>query len=327
MDESELIRQAFGEPEEDSQAIERARARLLDAIRAEEARARRRRRRLVLPAAAAVAFAALAVAVVAVIGPIGGSTAAATELRRLAEIASAIEAPDVGPGEYFLTVSDELRPEATTDIATGSAYTVVSRLHLKTWIARDGSSFRVTEVISSRFASEADRRAWEEAGRPEVPRAGDRREETLRAGQGPWVDLSRLPRKPAELLAALRSGEIVPRQPGDEQVFLLIGELLAQGDAPPDLRAALLEAAAGLEDVQDVGDVTDPLGRDGRALAVDGATLRTQLVFDPATAELLSIELYGSDGGSVGAPMSWIAFRPATVVGSAPGFERSAGSA
>jgi hypothetical protein len=326
MDESELIRQAFSEPREDNQAIERARARLLDAIRAEEARARRRRRRFALPAAA-VAIATLAAVVVAVIGPIGGSTAAATELRRLAKVASATEAPDIGPGEYFLTVSDELRREATTDIATGSAYTVISRLHLQTWIARDGSSFRVTEVIASRFASEADRRAWEEAGRPEVPRAGDRREEKSRPGHAFWVDLSKLPREPAELLAALRSGEIVPWPPGDEQVFLLIGELLGQGDAPPDIRAALLEAAAGLEDVEDVGDVTDALGRDGRALVVDGATLRTQLVFDPATADLLSIELYGFDGGSLGAPMSWIAFRPATVVGSAPGFDRSAGSA
>jgi RNA polymerase sigma-70 factor (ECF subfamily) len=327
MDESELIKKVFDEAGDDGDAIERARARLLDAIRVEEARQKRRRRRLVLPAAAAVTVAAIAAVVVAVIGPIGGSTAAATELRRLARIASSTEAPDVGPGEYFLTVSDELRPESFTDVVSGSAYTVISRLHLRTWIASDGSSFRVTEVISSRFASEADRRAWEEAGRPEVPEAGDRREETSRPGQAFWVDLSRLPRESAELLAALRSGEIVPRPPGDEQVFLLIGELLGQGDAPPELRAALLEAAAGLEDVEKVGQVTDPLGRTGQALAVDGASLRTQLVFDPATADLLSIELYGSDGGSVGAPMSWIAFRSATVVDSAPEFERPAGSA
>jgi hypothetical protein len=280
----------------------------------------RGRRRLVLPAAAAVAIAAAAAVVVALIGPIGSSTAAATELRRLAKIASSIEAPEIGPGEYFLTVSDELRPEETTDIYTGSAYTVISRLRLRTWIASDGSSLRITEVISSRFASEADRRAWKEAGRPEVPQTGDRREEISRAGHGFWVDLSRLPREPAALLGTLRSGEIVPRPPVDEQVFLLIGELLAQGDAPPGLRAALLEAAAGLEDVEEEGAVTDPVGRDGRAFAIDGARLRTQLVFDPATADLLSIELYDLDGGSVGSPSSWIAFWPATVVGSAPDF-------
>jgi hypothetical protein len=319
MDESDLIKRLFGEPEEDAEAIERARARLLDAIRTEKARTRRGRRRLVLPAAA-VAIAAAAAIVVALIGPMGRSTAAATELRRLAKIASSIEAPAVGPGEYFLTVSDELRPEATTDVNTGSAYTVISRLRLRTWIASDGSSLRITEVISSRFASEADRRAWEEAGRPEVPRTGDRREEVSRAGHGFWADLSRLPREPAELLATLRSGEIIPRPPVDEQVFLLIGELLAQGDAPPGLRAALLEAAASLEDVEEVGDVTDPMGRDGSAFAVDGPRLRTQLVFDPATADVLSIELYDLDGGSVGPPSSWIAFRPATVVGSGPEF-------
>lgn len=320
MDESELIKQVFGEPAQDAGAIERARARLLRAIRSEEERSRRRRRHLLLPAAAAAAIATSVAVVVALIGPMGGSTAGATELRRLARIASSTQAPDVGRGEYLLLVSDQLRQESTTPISgNGSAYTVLSRLHLRTWIARGGSTSRVTEVISSRFASEADRRAWEAAGRPEVPRAGDKREETWPPGQGFWVDLSRLPREPAELLTALRSGQILPRSPVDEQVFLLIGELLAQGDAPPDLRAALLEAAVGLGEVQEVGDVTDPLGRSGRALAVDGSSLRTQLIFDLATAELLSIELYELDG-SVDAPRSWMAFKPATIVGSAPHF-------
>ena len=319
MDESDLIEQLFGESEEDADAIERARARLVRAIRSEEARTRRGRRHLMLPAAAVAAIAAGAAIVVALIGPIGGSTAAAAELRRLAQIASTTEAPAVGPGEYLLVVSEELRRESFTPVDAGPPYTVISRLHLRTWIAGDGSTVRVTEVIASRFASEADRRTWEEAGRPKVPRAGDRTEAMSRAGQGFWLDLGRIPREPDELLAALRSGQVVPRPPGDEQVFLLIGELLAQGDAPPDLRASLLEAATGLGDVREVGDVTDALGRGGRALSVDGASLRTQLIFDPATAELLSIELYDLDG-IADVPRSWIAFRPATVVGSAPKF-------
>lgn len=318
MDESELIKQVFGEPEDDAEAIDRARVRLLHAIRSEE-RARRRRRHVLLPAAAAAAIATSVAVVVALIGPMGGSSAGAAELFRLARIASSTHAPDVGPGEYLLVVTDELRLESTGPVGTGPEYTVISRLHLRTWIARGGSTLRVTEVISSRFASEADRRAWDASGRPEIPHAGDEREESTRPGQGYWVDLRGLPRDPAELLIALRSGQIVPRPQGDEQVFLVIGELLAQGDAPPDLRASLLEAAVGLREVQEVGEVTDPLGRSGKALAVDGSSLRTQLIFDPATAELLSIELYELDG-SVDAPTSWIAFHPTTIVGSAPEF-------
>jgi len=314
MDGSELTRRAFGEPEDDHGAIERAHARLLVAIRAEEAR-KRRKRRVVLPAAVTIAVAAAAV-VVSLIGPIGSSTAAAADLRRLGTIASSAEGPDVGEGKYLLITSDELRVEARTEL-TGSSYAVLTRLRLQIWIASYGSGFRRTEVISSDFKSDADRRAWEEAGRPPVPQAGEITEEP--AGTFFWVDMTGVPDEPSQLLSALRSGSIVPRPPGDDQVFLLIGELLAQGDASPALRAALFEAAARLEGIEDVGEMIDPLGRDGLALAIDGASLRTQLVFDQDTAELLSIELYTIEAdGSVGARDSWRAFHPASVVDPPP---------
>ena len=318
MDESDRIRWALGEPDDDLDAVERARSRLLDAIDAEERRSRRRRR-LVLPAAATVALVAAAAVVVALVGPIGGSTAAAaTELRRLGTIASSAEAPDLREGQHLLVVSDELRPETRTEIGGGS-FTVVSQLRLATWIAADGSSFRRTEWISSEFASDADHRSWEEAGMPNVPHAGDRQEESSRRDELFWVDLSELPREPAELLAELRSGSIVPRSSVDDQVFLLIGDLLAQGDAAPEVRAALFEAAARLEGIEKVGAVTDPLRRDGIALAIDGGSMRTQLVFDSETADLLSMELYPVRAdGSVGGLRSWRAFQPATVVDSSP---------
>lgn len=317
MDGSELIRRALGGPD-DPDAVERARSRLLDAIQAEKLR-RRRRRRLVLPAAATFALVVAAAVVVALVGPIGGSTAAASELRRLGTIASSAEGPHLGTGQFLLVTSDELRPEARTELGMDSSFTVVSRLRVQTWIAGDGSSFRRTEWISSEFASDADRRSWEEAGRPIVPHAGDIQDERSRSDGYFWVDLSELPREPAQLLAALRSGSILPRSPGDDHVFMLIGDLLAQGDAPPEVRAALFEAAARLEGIEEVGAVTDPLKRDGIALAIDGASMRTQLVFDPETADLLSIELFPiRPDGSIGALMYWRAFHPATVVDSSP---------
>jgi hypothetical protein len=152
-----------------------------------------------------------------------------------------------------------------------------------------------------------------------VPQAGDIREERSRSGGYFWVDMSGLPRDPTELLAALRSGSVVPRSPGDDQVFLLIGDLMAQGDAPPDLRASLFEAAARLEGIQEAGEVTDPLGREGIGLTIDGVSLRTQLVFDPETADLLASELYPIRAdGSIGARISWAAYHPATVVEHSP---------
>ena len=318
MNESEQIERALGGFADDPVAVESARSRLLDAIAAEKRR-RHRRRRLFLPAAATIALGVAAAVVVAVVGPIGRSTAAAAELRHLAGIASSAQAPHLAEGEYFLVVSDELRPESTTDLGTGVSFTVDSRLRVKTWIAGDGSSFRRTEWVSSEFASDADRRSWEEAGEPDIPQASDVREERSRSGGYFWVDLSGLPRDPTDLLAALRSGSVVPRSPGDDEVFLLIGELMAQGDAPSDLRAALFESAARLEGIEETGEITDPLDRDGIGLAIDGASLRTQLVFDPDTADLLAIELYPIRAdGSIGARRSWRAVHPATVVDSSP---------
>ena len=318
IDESKVIRRALGGFDEDPNAVERARSRLLDAIHAEKRR-RRTKRRLVLPAAATVALAVATAVVVALVGPIGGSSAAAAaELRRLGTIASSAGGPNLGEGQYLLVVSDELRPETRTELG-GDSFTVFSRLRLQTWIGRNGASFRRTEWISSEFASDADRRSWEEAGKPIVPHAGDVQEERSPSGEVFWVDLSGVPREPTQLLAELRSGSIVQRSPGDDQVFLLIGELLAQGDAAPEVRAALLEAAARLEGIEKVGAVTDSLERDGIALALDGTSIRTQLVFEPETADLLSIELYRiRTDGSVGGLSSWRAFYPARVVDSSP---------
>ena len=319
IDGSELIRQAFDGSLDDPDALDRARSRLLDAIHTEEVR-RRRRRRLALPAAATVALVVAAALVVALVGPSGRSTAAAAELRRLASIASSAHVPDLAEGEYLLVVSDELRPEKMQFLGTAAgSFTVVSRLRLQTWIAGDGSSFRRTEVLSTAFPSDADRRSWQEAGQPDVPHAGDVDEEPSRSGGYFWVDLGGLPRDPTELLAALRSGSVVPRSPGDDQVFLLIGDLMAQGDAPPDLRTSLFEAAARLEGIQETGEVTDPLGRDGIGLAIDGVSLRTQLVFDPETADLLAIELYPIRADrSIGKRLSWSAYHPAQVVDHSP---------
>ena len=319
MSESELIRRAFGEPEEDYEAVAHAHARLLDAIRVE--RSRRRRRRLVLPAAAAVAITTTIAIALSLIGPFGEGVAAATELQRLATIALSRSAREVGSGEFLLIVSDELRRERIADVITGSSYTIVSRLHIRTWIARDGAMFRSTEVLSSRFANEADRHVWEEKGGSPIPQPGEIREEKLGPGQGFWVDLESLPADPLALLSRLRSGSVAPRAPGDDQVYLLIGELLAQGDGRPEVRAALFRAAARLEGVELVGGLADPLGRGGIALAMDAGSLRTQLIFDPETAELLAIELHdiGPDGSAAEEPRSWSAFRTAMVVDASPG--------
>jgi hypothetical protein len=319
MNDSDLIKRAFGEPEEDPVAIAHAHARLHGAIRIEEAR--RKRRRFILPAAAVLTITTTVAIAISLLGPFGGGVAAATELRRLATIALSTSTPDLGPGEFLFVESDELRRERIASVETGSSYTLISRLHIRTWIGRNGGMFRLTEVIASDFATADDRVVWEETDRSPIPQAGEvRPPERSRPGKGFWVDLDRLPGNTSTLLTELRSGSIVPRARGDAQVFLVVGQLLAQGDGPPEVRAGLFRAAARLNGVEVLGDLPDPVGRPGLALAIDAGSLRTQLIVDPETARLLAIELYdiASDGSVASEPRSWSAYRPATDVDSRP---------
>jgi hypothetical protein len=321
MNEFELARRIFGEPEDDAEARDRLRGRMLDAIAGEPVRlAARRRRRW--RATAAVVAAALSLGLVATLILPSANAAAAAELRRLGQLAATPEGPNIGSGQFVLTRWDELRPEIQTFLDSGLTFTVISRLRVATWIAADSSGFRRTEVISSGFASQEDRLTWVTQGRPDVlPMAGDVREETYPVEDSPWLDTSALPTDPDRLLEALRSREGIQGPLGDEEVFLRIGDVLALGDAPSDLRAALFEVAAKLEGVRLVGTVNGPLGHPGVAVYVDGANARTQLVFDPQSARLLAIEDYPLfEDGSRGPLHSWIAPRGTKIVDQAPSF-------
>jgi hypothetical protein len=323
MDELDLTRRALGDeepdPRERRQALARIRTRLDAAIETERFR-RRPARRLVPPIAAAIL--AIGLVVLIALGLPFGRPAAADELRRLAAIAAGARGPVVGPGEFLLMRSEEFGLQGQTYLDERGiqfAFNLTVRLRVETWFAADGSGVHRTRWLSADFASERDRRVWIEAGSHPVPEAGDELVERFAPGEGRWIDLSALPTSPGRLLADLRAGRIIERAPGDDQVFLTIGELLARADAPPAVRAALFEAAARLDGVELMGEDADPLGREGVALAIQGTTRRTELIFDPDSARLLAHETYlvRSDG-SVGPIFAWTAVQGASVVDSAP---------
>jgi hypothetical protein len=316
MNEFELTKRALEGPATDPALRERARGRLLRAIEEEERPRNRRRPRVrLLAAAAAFAVVVVLVAALVVVSPFGAGPAAA-ELRRLGVLASSSQALEPTEGQYVLARAQELRTEGLVLLPTNVEMRVLSSLTMETWIAPDGSGFRRTSWISSDFATTADREAWEAAGRPDIlPKAGDVEVNRFGPDDAPWVDVSALPTNPDELITALREEAAVPT---DDQAFAVIGSVLSQGDATPELRAALLEVAARLDGVQLIGDVTDPLGRAGVALAADGIE-RTQLVFDPETSYLLATETYQINGdGSIDPNATWAAYEPATVVDSGP---------
>lgn len=316
MDEFELTRRILDDRGDDPAALERVRGRLRERIDEERRGSRPPTRwRRVLPIAAALGL--LVALLVSVVLPTGGEAAAA-ELRRLGAIASTQQELRPGPGQFLLIRSEELRREGFTFIGPEVSFDRITRLSISTWVTPDGSAFRHEDVLSSDFASEADRQAWIDAGKPdyELPR-----NHTFPPGQSPLHDVSGLPADPDRLLAALRSGEVAERPPGDDQVFILIGELLAQGDAPPEVRAALFEVAARLEEVKLVGAVEDPLGRPGIGISIASPPGTSRLVFATDSAQLLAIELYESVPGGGERLDSWIASLPTTVVDEAPRLE------
>jgi hypothetical protein len=310
MDESEAVRRALDGGDVDADGLERVRRRLRAEID-RELHPRRRRWPPLIAAAVAAAVVALGITVMLPTS----REAAATELRRLGAIAGTQDPVRPGPGQYLLIRSEQLRRESFTTIGVDGSFDLITRLDVSTWVATDGSAFKREEVLSTTFASGADRQAWIEAGRPDLtlPRSSE-----YPPGEGPIHDVSTLPDEPDALLRALRSGATFDRPPGDAQAFIVVGELLAQGVAPPQLRAALFEVTARLEGVVLIGTVDDPLGRPGTAVELATVNSHIRLIFDPDSAQLLATVVYATNVQGDEELASWTAARPTVIVEEAP---------
>lgn len=287
MDDFELVRSLYGEaPPSDPVA----RARALRALR--RAATPRWPRRNAL-AAAAIALVALAAAITLSLVRTSGNDAV-DQLRRLSGIAGGQEGElAVGgrPVVYELSQASEIR--SGFDVETGEGFFVEARTRNETWRSSDGSVFRISEVLSVRFPSDAARAAWASAvasGDGSMPQVGELDEVNIPAGRIPFPDLAELPLEPDDLLQRLRTGWWPEPLGGDEETLRAIAELLARGDATSELREALFEAGSTLEDIELLGDRTDPLNREGVAIGLGPADRRVVLVVDPDTSFLLSLE-------------------------------------
>jgi hypothetical protein len=99
-----------------------------------------------------------------------------------------------------------------------------------------------------------------------------------------WEQLYALPTDPAKLEPVLQS-DIKGAGPNPTaELYSVVGDLLRESPAPPALREALYEVAAGIPGVKLVGHYKDALGRTGTAVERDGETL----VIDPSNGQLLA---------------------------------------
>lgn len=249
-------------------------------------RARRGRRLVAIVSAVAVALAGVALLLLS--GEESPATASELLLRTSAIAADRKGPTGVGSYLYSRTRAEQL----TTSGVEAEAWSVVVPIEEETWVAADGSG-RIRSVIGDpRFLGPRDRARWRAAGSPEL--ASGVSDDVFPAESLPYKDVSGLPTDSSELLDQLQEQVVSEELPTKVGVFLRVAELLARGDAPPELRAALYETAARLPGVQLVGETIDPIGRPGVAVAMSyrnsGAQIRVSMIFDDDTSALLAWE-------------------------------------
>ncbi len=299
MDDLERIRDALGVPGTDDAARARARERLRRRIE-EEGRSgpsppevvggrppqapHRRRYTFLIGVAAALAFIAIVLQVVLPSGHGGPALSAASELRRLADLASTI--PPIEPGPGFLYTDVETQGiESGEDLGSGLSWDLLVRERLQTWVAADGSGRQVRTIEAVDFATPNDRTRWIRAGRQPLPASS-----VDRYGRGGLqiVDVESLPSDPQGLRRAIHAGRVIEEPTGPLGVFTGIGELLAQPNTPPDVRRGLLELAAETPGVTLRSGITDPLGRPGEGFTFEVTHSTETLIIDPDTGRLLA---------------------------------------
>lgn len=251
-------------------------------------RSTRLRQRLTLAATLAAAL-ALALAVPAILGgPGGADPAAAAALRHVARVAA--NQPTVappGPGQYVYTKS--VGTQYVTETPGGGLGDFLYGVPeiRKAWIGTDGSG-RLDQTLGQiTFPTPADRAAWVAAGSPDLQGATDPGNQTFAPGDLHFLDLSGLPTDPVELQALVEQRVIEGGPPGDWETFALLGDMLRETYASPDLRAAVYDIAANLPGVEFVGKTTDALGRAGIGVAYTHGGTKDELIFDPKNSALL----------------------------------------
>ncbi len=285
---------------------------------------------MTVPAVAAVVVAVVAVIVVG-ITPSTAPSAAAEVLLAAADQAEASPVAVTTTVPVGGTASDmpgirwsrwESGALVTFSFGLDEAYTAMVHSKRETWVAPDGSGRIAEEVLDIEFLSDEDRIGWGRLG-------GDLRlaiNEEYGPGSLDYQSYGSLPTDPDKLRNELLA---VPHGDWSEEVGLLwsVEDVLRDGGAPPELRAALFRVAAGIDGIELVGEVTDRVGRPGIAVALEyegnGLVFREWMIFDPETASLLGTEkllltatpLYRAEPPL---SVSWVAYLDDRVVDRVP---------
>lgn len=267
------------------------------------------------------------------------ATAAVALERAAGAVAKNSQETAPGPGEYAYS-----KVVSAYQHSYGS-WALLAESSRETWVSPDGSGRFEQQPGDARFFGPRDEARCEaELGENECDAkklAGGGMSEAMNkhmdvTGFGDesldYEELKALPTDPDELSSLMRDA-VSDATDVDYQMFVTIGDMLRQPLTPVDLRVALYEVAARIPNIELVGEVTDPLGRSGTAVAIDTSghvtpapepgeeDFRHEIIFDEETGEFLaerSILLNRIDGidAEPGDVIGWAAYVEHGVVGS-----------
>ncbi len=191
--------------------------------------------------------------------------------------------------------------------------------HRQIWIATSGSGALAETLSGARFTSvpgeltPAEDRANCAAQHITDPASQDSSTASTFAAGGlsfPTEDWKELSTDPATLLKQIHQADGGPDDAGE--LFVNVGDLLRESDAPPAIRAALYKAAALIPGAQLMGQQTDRLGRTGLGLEFPypNGKVHLALILNQTTAALMAEESYAPNGTLIG----WTAYQPSTIV-------------
>ncbi len=273
--------------------------RTIDGGRIENGRgpARAPRAKLRLVTAAVAGALALALVIPALLPGGREPSAAAETLRGAAQMAMSQPWVPIKPGQYVYTKT------------------------LAQWETTEGDETRLDDVV---------RETWigpDGSGRIDETRGAIHWDDTFPAGEMHFEDLSALPTDVDGLRSYVEERASHADNPLDYEMFVVIGDLLRETYAPPEVRAGLYEVAADLSGVELLGPTSDESGRVGIGVAYANAGIQHVLIFDPGTSAVLGereviLNTTGTSSGPAGraepetVPGSWTVYVDSGIVDS-----------
>ncbi|MFB8032562.1 CU044_5270 family protein [Streptomyces sp. NPDC056004] len=275
-------------------------------------RASRPRRRLVRVMVPAVAC-ALAVGGVVVVnladapghgttavpgGRTPGTSEAAQLLDRIALAAAEQEQPTVRADQF---VYIESKVAFAGQSAGGGEVTMPLAHTRQVWLSADGSRpglLREEGEPDSSLGGDAPVHVLDGRGATPRPRTAHKKAASISDPTHEYV--TSLPTDPDALLKLIRDKTHGQGQDPDQRAFTAIGDLLAETWAPPQVGAALYQAAAKIPGVTVIDAATDAAGREGVAVARTAHGQQTQWVFDRATYAFLGERTVLTESGDAG---------------------------